>query len=538
MGARQQTRTFTLRGEDIDLFSSWLERVQLEMGEERQTRLRVRLFLEEVLLRMRDHLGEEPSVTATCEKFLGQPRVRLDVMGEPFKPLGLVDTELGEWESSLRTAIGLSSQYSYEGGHNIVRLSLPTRSLNPVLRIALAVGISALFGFLGSHVIPLEMRQAMVHVLLTPLYEMWNRLLNAISGPIIFLTVATTLLNTRRIEERGLSSLLVIVRYFVLSFLVVAFALMCALPLFSLNNVDIVMSENLAAGMVEELLSVVPQNIFEPFVKSDTSQLLFLAFALGVLLIRLDGRVDALTQLVRQANMVGLMVAEWVSWLVPYAIGLFVCLEMWQTKGGVLSSLWKPLAIAFVISLASIGVIEVALVQRMRIRPGELARKLWDPFLTALRTGSLDASFAEAQTSCTRLLGIDAGFVKVGLPQGLVLYMPVSAVGTIVFTLFMAWEYEVQGSMVWYASAIVMAVVVFVATPPVPGANLLAYVALFSTLGIPDTALPVAMIYDIIFGIFAGAANQTMLQLEMVQQANRFGLLDRNVLREPMKGKR
>lgn len=531
---RPQTRTFALSGEELDLFSAWLERVQLEMGVERQHRLRVRLLLEEVLLRMRDRFGEGPLVTATCERPLGQPRVRLEIACDQFNPLGLVDTELGEWESSLRTAIGLSPQYSYEGGHNVIRLSLPVRSMNPVLRIALAIGTSVLVGFLGVRLIPLEARQAIVHVLLLPLYDLWNRLLNAISGPIIFLTVTTTLLNTRRIEERGGSSLLVIVRYFLLSIVVVALALACALPLFSLKNVGIVVDEMLAEGLIEGLLAIVPANIVEPFVSSNTSQLLFLAFALGVLLMRLDGRVDSLTRLVRQANMVGLLVAEWVSWLVPIATALFVCLEMWRGQGDVLSSLWQPLGIALVISLASMGVVVLMVARSMRVASRELLRKLRDPFVAALKAGSLDASFGAAQTSCTKLLGIDPGYVKVGLPQGLVLYMPVSAVGTIVFTLFMAWGHEVQGSVVWYLSAIVMAVVVFVATPPVPGANLLAYVVLFSTLGIPDSALPDAMIFDIIFGIFAGAANQTMLQLEMVQQADYFGLLDREVLRKPM----
>jgi hypothetical protein len=79
-----------------------------------------------------------------------------------------------------------------------------------------------------------------------------------------------------------------------------------------------------------------------------------------------------------------------------------------------------------------------------------------------------------------------------------------------------------------------MAVVVFVATPPVPGANLLAYVVLFTALGIPEDALLDAMTFDIVFGIFAGAANQAMLQLEMVYQAARFGLIDIGRLRQPM----
>ena len=40
-------------------------------------------------------------------------------------------------------------------------------------------------------------------------------------------------------------------------------------------------------------------------------------------------------------------------------------------------------------------------------------------------------------------------------------------------------------------------------------------------------ALLDAMIFDIVFGLFANAANQTMLQMTMTYQAKRLGLLHR-----------
>jgi len=60
----------------------------------------------------------------------------------------------------------------------------------------------------------------------------------------------------------------------------------------------------------------------------------------------------------------------------------------------------------------------------------------------------------------------------------------------------------------------------------VPGANLLAYVVFFSALKIPKEALMDAMIFDIVFGIFAGAGNQFLLQLELLWEAKRIGLLN------------
>ena len=40
------------------------------------------------------------------------------------------------------------------------------------------------------------------------------------------------------------------------------------------------------------------------------------------------------------------------------------------------------------------------------------------------------------------------------------------------------------------------------------------------------------MIFDILFGIFASAANQTVLQMDLIIQADKIGLLDLKKLRK------
>jgi Na+/H+-dicarboxylate symporter len=526
-----QTLEFSLSAEGIDIFSDWLEDVQTKLRIERRNRMRVRLQLEDIALRMSKHVGSDSVATATCDVKFGRPRVRVDIAGEPYNPLAGLDSELGGWESSLCTAIGLTPQYTYDAGKNVVRMGLPHNSMNPVARIAVALAIGAVAGILGHTLIPADTRKTVVDVLLQPTYNMWNRLLNAISGPIIFLTVITTMLNTRRITERGGNSMLVIVRYFAISILLAAASLVFARPLFPIARATLTLDQELVYNMLDTLMLVVPSNIFDPFVESNTSQLLFIALALGIILVKLGSRAEDLHRFFRQANVVGLQMAGAVSWLVPIFSGAFLCLELWLSRPHGPVELWQPLLVSLVASLAIMVLALLYASQRLRVNPFLLVKKLWRPFFLALRTGSLDDSLSEAQASCIGLLGINKDYVKAGLPQGLVLYMPISAVGTIIFTMFVAHLYEVQGNSIWYVSAIVMAVVVFVATPPVPGANLLAYVVLFSTLGIPDDALLDAMIFDIIFGIFAGAANQAMLQLEMITQANRFGLLDKEALR-------
>lgn len=524
-----------LRPEDIDFFSEWLTDMCDEVGVDRQNCIRVRLYIEDLLLSMREHLGDDARAVAFFDTRLGRPRLRFEIRGEAYNPLVNVATETGEWDSLLRTAIGTAAQYNYDGVDNILRLSIPYPGMNPVLRLVIAILLGVGVGIVGRNLLSADARLMAVEVLLTPIYNLWTRMLNAISGPIVFLTVITTMLNTRRIEERGGSGRYVVTRYFALSIFVVVFASLCAFPFHPLPIGGSAVDRNLVIALFDAVLQVVPSNIFDPFVESNTSQLLFLAFALGYVLTRINTQVSSLTELFQEANVVGLKIAEWASYPVAIFVGFFVCMEIIAGQLHLLSGIWRPLGLSIILTFVVLIATMLSTAGRMRVSPVLLLRKIWKPFAIALRTGSLNESFGEVQLSCVKMLGIDRGYTKEALPQGLVLYMPISTIGTIVFTVFTAHMMGVQANIIWYISAIVMAVVVFVATPPVPGANLLAYVVLFSTLGISADALLDAMIFDVVFGILAGAGNQTMLQFEMIVQANRFGVLDKDRLRAGVK---
>ena len=69
-----------------------------------------------------------------------------------------------------------------------------------------------------------------------------------------------------------------------------------------------------------------------------------------------------------------------------------------------------------------------------------------------------------------------------------------------------------------------------VAAPPIPGVNLLSYVVIIDQLGIGKEYVIAAMVFDILFNAFGAAANQMMLQLDMILQAEHMGLLNRVVL--------
>lgn len=534
MRSSVQKETFLLQDEGIDELSEWIGQKLKGAAVDKQGRLRARLFAEEVLLRMQSHLDKNTEVSVTLDmrlKHTCRPRLTFEMVGDPYNPLGGLEGDMGDWDSTLRAAIGLTPLYGYEYGRNVIKFHVPHSGLNSVLLIVFSILIGLLLGIFGAWVIPDSMRQVFANGLLTPTYDMWVRLLNALSGPVVFLTVITTMINTQGIIRRGGNSALVIVRYFVISILDVLVAVLCIVRFRTIGRMPSVINIELLHTFGGSISKIIPSNVFDPFIESNTVQLLFLAFVLGYVLIRMGGQAHALKEVIRESNMLGLRLAGWMSKLVPIFVGAFLCLELWRGQTVLLKGLWRPLLVAVAISLGILSVFIIGLARRTHVSVIEITKKLLPPFITALRTGSLDESYAESLTCCTHALGVDAAYAKEALPQGLVLYMPISAVGTAVFTLFAAYVFNLQVDLLWYVLVIVMVVVVFVATPPVPGANLLAYVVLFSTLGVSEDVLLDAMTFDIVFGIFAGAANQALLHIEMYYQAARFGLLDKDSIR-------
>ena len=344
----------------------------------------------------------------------------------------------------------------------------------------------------------------------------------------------TAVVNSGKIAGQGGSSRRIIIRYFLLSFLASGGALLLSHEIYPLPSTGENTAEQVM-GALQALFAFVPRNFVEPFAESNTPQLVAMAMVLGEGLHILGARTHHLSRLIRQANILGLQLAELVSRLVPSAVCLFLALEIRRRHYSMLSGLWSCVPTALLITLVYSGAALIYTSRKEKVPVYRLLLKLKKTFFLACSSGSLDTSYGEASRCCVRELGIQETFTSVSLPNGLVLYMPVSAIGTIVFLLYAANKYGIDAGTAWYVTAVVLSVVLFVATPPVPGANLLAYIALFAQAGIPADALICAMIFDVFFGIFANAANQSLLQLDLVLQADRIGLLNRKALTRSIK---
>ena len=531
---KTRSHAFNLSDTEIDEASEWLVENLAEANVDKSDCLRMRLLLEEALLNMAEHYGDQTQVNTHLEKHQGRIRLRVVVEGSRFNPLKPDSNTEEDLPASLFTVIDLRVQYSYSMGANVLRISMPRKTMNPVLKIIIAIAIGAAVGILGNIAIPNELQEAFSNAVLSPIANMWVRLLQAISGPIVFLTALTATFGTKRIADFGGSRISTIARYFIISTVVVLFTLACSRPFFPLDIAATHGYSTVLSSSLDEVLQIVPGNLIEPFITANTLQLLLIAIVTGYLLASLESQVKDINNLVSQLNTLGLTVAKHACEVVPFFVGLLLCLKLWTHDMDLLDSIWLPLVLSTAISAVVFLIGILAASARFHVSPRLLALKFKGPFVDALRRGTLDFSAVDDLAAfCKNQLGIDGEFARATLPQGLFLYMPTSAIGICVFVLFAAQTQGIPVDQAWFAAAAALSVVLAVATPPMTGANLLSFVVAFSYLGISSDVYLDVMVFDIVFDVLCIAFDQAMLQIETIFQAEHMGFLDEDALRTP-----
>ena len=529
----KEIRAYGLRGADIDAFSEQLESSLSELGIERQNRLRIRLSMEEALLRLRDRFGESAQIDTEIATLFGKLHIQISLEGDPYNPLSKTESELDDWNGPLLSSVGMNLQYNYVGNRNVLRLNLPFGQVNPALMTLLSVGIGVLAGILVELLLPESMQNGATELLFEPIYTVWRRILNTIAGPVIFFMVTTAVLNMKKVTEQGGNSRAAVLRYFRASLLFTFLAAVIAAVCFGVSARPAATASEKINPYLEGIQEAIPNDIVTPFMDSNTPQLLIMAIEVGAALNVIGIQARNLSRIIKQMNMVGLLIAEWVGHLSPIVILVLVALEIWEERTRMIFGVLICCVLSVVLSALTMAVAVLYVSRKKNVGFRILVDKLKLPFFLALRKGSVEAAYGQTEHTCVTALGTERNFTSISLPHGLIFFMPATAIGTVIYTVYIAAFYDANISLGWFMIAVVMTVVLTAASPPIQGAGLLAYIAIFSQMGVPSEALVNAAFFDLIFGIYAAAANQTLLQLELILQADSLGLLNVKRLRAP-----
>lgn len=518
-----------LTNQNIDLAAARAEEFLSECGLERRDSLRLRLTIEETLLKYQEALGPEGTFSIRCVRRLGRSRVELAFPGERIDPALSQEETDSEVLRGLLVGMGAAPSWQYKNGLNLVSFAPPKKKPSQVLTLLASVVLAVVCGLLGL-LLPGEVRLFLSRDLVSPLFNTFMGLLTAVAGPMIFLSVAWGIYSIGDTATLGRVGSRMIGRFLIISLLVGVGMLGLSLPLFSLSSSGDTSFR--FRELLDLVLDIVPGNFFTPFTESSPTQIIFVAVLIGLALLVLGSKTAVAASFVEQSNYIVQFIMEGISALVPLFIFCSIFTMICNQNFTVLAGAWKWPLLTLLGEAAVTAVYLLTVSVRKKVGVGTLVKKLLPTFLICLSTASSSAAFSTNMETCERDLGIDKRIINFGVPLGQVVFMPGAIIMFLTSGLCMGELYRVEMSPGWLVTALLISVVLAVASPPVPGGGLTCYTMLFAQLNIPAEAVSIAITLDVVLDFVVTAVNVLCLQTELVELAGGLDMLDVKTLRK------
>ena len=525
-----QSNVYKLNYASVDEVSEKIQDYLASLKIEKGNSLRIRLSVEEALLRWIDHCEPGTDFRLEMGSHWNRPIIILKLWGPEYNPLAETGDEIGLWVGELLGAIGLVPVYRYINGCNVLQILLRRPHTNPGITLLAFALAGTLVGLALSMVLSPGIEALLTTTILTPLQNAFIRILNATSAPILFLSILTTVCSVGSISVSDQSGMKLVARFLLYSTLFTIITLFLCEPFFNVRIGAAALSRREVSGVLDFFLDIIPGDILSPFIAGDFTQIIVVGLVLGNALLLAGAKVQTLVTIIEEANTTGLVIAEWISDLFPGFVALLIVLGILNDTAYMLLGIWRP---ALLITLFSALALLLRML-RIKLLYQVPMRKLWgkmrESFLFSLKTFSVEASFTANLHCCEKQLGISRQLTSYGLPIGLICFMPVSTVASTILTLYSAECYNVPVSTVWMIMALFLAVTLAAAGPPMAGIGILTYTVMFSKLGIPAQGLTIVLMGDILMGFVIYPINQAMLQLELVLVADKQKLLNKEAL--------
>ncbi|MBO5987637.1 MAG: cation:dicarboxylase symporter family transporter, partial [Lachnospiraceae bacterium] len=332
-------REHILNGTAVETISNEVQEYLTGLNTESQSKQRMRLTIEELLLSVMDHGGTV--VKVGIGKQFGRHVFHLKYEMEPYDPTkGAED----EWVGNMMRSLGFFPSWSCYGRRNTVSLILADRPKRSMLfYIVLAVIASVLLGFLGDG-IPSSLREEIRNALLLPIANGFLGLLKTFSGIMICLAICNGILGTGDTTTLGHTGKSVITRFIVISFLISVLSVVIVFPFLSLRFSTGAQGRASAVNQISKMLfDILPSNLMEPFQTGNTLQIIVIAIIIGVGLLAIGERGKHVRILLEESFALMQHIVSAICALIPIFVFAVILNQIWSGHEMKFLSILKPL---------------------------------------------------------------------------------------------------------------------------------------------------------------------------------------------------
>lgn len=450
-----------------------------------------KLSIEEVLLTYLSAFGSDVQFSVDYGGGLTKSKIRLTVPGPSLDPFAskeaVSDEEL--LLSNVLSRMGQYPRWKYARGINTIIFTPAKKSLPDLQKLLIAIISAIVFG-LAVRALPANLSMFLQQEVMAPLLDTFLNFLNAIAGPMIFLSVVWGIYSIGDASTFSEIGRRICVSFLLFLCITTTLVALVSLPFFSLT-VGNAQGGNQFSQLYRMVLDIVPGNLFTPFSRGNTLQIMFVGIIVGVTMLLISKDTQIVARLAEQLGFIVDGIMSFISRLVPVFVfgSLFNIIASSNlaslAAGGKFFAATLAGCVLLLIFHTAVGCVG------LNMSPFDLWKRTFSTFIIALSTASSSAAFADNKRTCTEELGISQRLANFGVPFGQLLYPPGSSVLFWFAAVSVAESSGIEVSMVWYVTAVVVSIILSLASPPVPGGMTASFAILFAQLGLPVSDLAV-----------------------------------------------
>ena len=500
--------------------------IQKESGEvklDKQQKIHALLMAEEAVVGLNNATREGEKIRVTVIRRWGNFYIKVASKGEEFNPLSdefinqttetgfSTETMSGGTEEQIRAMLlkSFESQlkFSRKGGENTITVTI-VKSRYRMLRLTLGgMILGILLGIIFNNTLSADSISWINEKVLSTVTDIFMSMINIIIAPVVFLSIASSIAGFANLSELGRIGAKTMGFYMMTSILAIGvglglfFLFQPGDPSLAGNiseiSLDITESaKNTELSILSTLKNIVPSNFFEPFLKSDMLQVIFLAVFFGITVSLLGDRVKHVRDILDELNEVFMKITTTFMKLIPLAAFCSMCATL---SGSGLHSLASVFGIVGGIALSifiMIFVYMILLLLFARVNPLIFLKKYLPTMMQVFTMASSSASVPINMTACEKQMGISPKVYSLTIPLGATVNMDGACIVYIFATLAFCNVFEVDITGSALATLILSILLLSIGTPGIPNAGIVMIAMLCGQVGVPVAAI------SLIMGIF------------------------------------
>ena len=465
------------------------------------------------------------------KKWFDTPKVIIRIKGEPFNPLKNDESESSIFtESVMQNLLNYETAgtiYSYNHGYNEIT-SFSTKERKPIkipggsmtITILAAVAFSFILQYL-----PSGAQVFFTQFCIPSLLKSFMGVIIAITGPFIFISIVSGILSIDNIDTVNSVGTKIISRFIGISLVTAIVTTIISEMFYSVitfeSDADFTLNE-----VVELFVSVIPTNLFKPFIEGTILQIVIIAFFISFCILNLEKFTPNVRMIVSELDRIVKKMFYLTSKIMTATIFLCIVDTITRVELKNILDTWSIIVITYAIYIIICAWLLIRLAVKNKITVKEFLNKIWEAAFISMTTGSNSASIQKNFEVAVNEFKIDEKFVNFWLPLSHSILRPGSTQALLLAVFYAAHISGETISVIELLVAIFLSLQLSIATPPSSGGLFPIFACILQQMNLPLDAIGPLIIAGVFCINIPAAMSIIIKNCELIDIAYKLNYID------------